>query len=279
MQTSTEFREMASADYHADYSAVSKSMLSVFRKRRSVYKAIYLDRTRKRESPSRQMDIGTLAHSMLLEPENLERDLVVYPQQVLAKDGQADTNRAKAFRVEQESLGRTCLLQDDFRSVRKMCESVKRVCGQWLEHPAYRERSVYWRDVGTDLRLKCRPDWVIDAGETVFAFDLKTTGDASPTAFSLIAGRFEYPLQAVHYSAGLREAIGKPVEWHFIVVETEEPFSCALYRVKPSDLLKAERQWRNTLCDLKACIDKDDWREPWELGEINDLELKPWALE
>lgn len=264
--------------YHADHTAVNKSALSMLRKRPRLYQATYITHTAPVEKPSAKMDLGTLAHAGLLEPDKLSDLFAIYPSDILASNGAASTKAAKAFADEQEALGRVVLKQADFDCVLAMIASVKRVVGDWFKHPSRKEHAVYWEDKETGLRCKCRPDWLIETGKTAFILDLKTTADVSPFAFRKQCENFDYWLQRAHYSAGVASTTGLDTEFYLIAVESEFPYSCAMYRLDGESAVQSERAWARLMAELRTRLDTGNWADPWE-QEITPLEIRKWCFD
>lgn len=270
------------AEYHADYTAWSRGMIWDFAERRRKAAAWYVHRTATKPDPKESskvaMDKGTAAHSALLEPDQFASLVVVWPSGYLSADGGIRSNEAKAYRDAQRNLGRVILKDDQLATVRAMADSVQRVCGDWLKLPARKEHSIYWTDEATGLRLRCRPDWLIEKDDVVYIFDLKTTADASPAAFRRRCEEGGYWLQDVHYSAGVAKATGKEVQFRFVAVESEFPYACAIHRLDPHSVMQAQGFRSRTLMDLASCLVSDDWADVWE-KVVNPISMRPHCFE
>lgn len=271
------FGPMASADYHADFSHWSRSMLSVFRDRRRRAHAYYIDRDA--QAPAKkvtpEMKLGSLVHASLLDPEERKLFLEI-PENLLSADGGIRTNEAKAWVKGHEANGVAALKKDDFAKCEKMLEAAKKKLESWLQLPSRREHAIFWTNPETGIQCRCRPDWLIELDDSAIGFDLKTTGDADPNAFQYRCEEDTW-LQRAHYREGIQLATGKPVEWYLVVVESEYPFACQLSRFGDRTCQIAETERLNTLRELEACIRLDDWSEPWE-KQINEINLRPWVI-
>lgn len=246
-------------------------MLKTFAWRRRLFEAYYVTKTLAEPPSTDPARKGTATHSALLEPERFADLVVTFPADVLASNGAASTKEAKAFRAEHEAKGRVVLKEADAEKVRRMAESVRRVCGDWLELPGVKERPLYWECERTGLRLKMRLDWLVTTGHLAI-FDLKTTTDASPNEFRRRCEQQLYALQAAHYIDGVEQHYGKTPAFYFIAVENEEPFSCAIHEIDAQSLADARGLRYRLLSQLVRCIDSGDWSEPWE-SRINTLSL------
>lgn len=264
--------------YHADTSAWGRSNLSLFLERRRKAEA-WLNGTLPPKKATAEMDLGTACHAALLEPHRFADLVVKYPPGILAKNGAVSTTEAKAFRDEQQAAGKIVLKDAEHFIARRMVDSVLARCGDWLRTTENREQGCYWTDADSGLRCKCRPDvWLDVEGEEIYIPDLKTTGDASPFAFRKRIEDGDYWLQDAHYRAGMTAAKGMPCHFIFVVVETEFPYSCVMYRLDDESQAQAQAVRRQLLVDVAACIESGDWSEPWEQA-ITPLPVRPWAFD
>lgn len=269
---------MPAEEYHADHSAVSKSMLWKFRRRVSAYHREFVLGEKPPFAATRAMNLGDLTHAALLEPYRLATDYVAYPDHVLGTNGAASTKAAKEFRDEHESAGRVVLKAEDFAAASAMVESVRTAIGPWLDVPAKIEHALYWVDSASGVRCKCRPDWLVLNEGAAFVLDVKTTTDVSPDEFRRKVETFGYWLQDAHYSAGVRALTGIDPTFLFVVVETEWPWQCAVYRIDDNARAKGEIVYRDLLAQLAERHRDGNWKDEWE-GVVNSLDLRPWAYE
>lgn len=266
--------DITAGDYFADYSAISQSALKVFANRRRLYQGYFVTGSIPEPEDTDPMRKGTATHTAMLEPDRFDRLVVTFPPGVLAKNGAVSTTEAKAFRDEHEATGRIVLKEADAAKVRAMADSVRRVCGDWLGLPGEKEKSLYWYDEFTGLRLKMRMDWLVTANGLV-NFDLKTTGDASPSEFKRTCERLLYGLQAAQYIDGIEQCYGETPDFYFIAVESAPPFACAIHEIDEGSLADARAFRRRLLKDVRACMDSGDWSETWE-RKISRLSLNPY---
>lgn len=261
--------------YFDDYEAWSQSMLKTFLDRRRLAEAYYILGIAQEPPDNSPIRKGTATHTALLEPHRFERLVVKYPPGILAKNGAVSTNEAKAFRDEHEKAGRVVLKDAEYAAVRAMAESVKRTLAEWLDAPSCKEEVVYWADESTGLPCKSRLDWRIETDETNVVLDLKSTGEASPSAFRQRVKSNRYWLQDSQYRDAATSINGKPTDFYFVVVEDSFPYACAIHRLD-IDAAGAARSTRaNALQAVAKCRETGDWSEPWE-SSVNPLSLQPW---
>ena len=275
--TENRIAEVPAADYFADHSAVSQSMLKVFADRRRLYEGYFVTGAIPQPEDSDPMRKGTALHTALLEPHRFERMVATFPPELLASNGAVSTKEAKAFRAEHEAAGRVALKAADAFKVASMATSVQRVCGKWLDLPAMKERALYWHDDVTGMLCKMRLDWLIQRG-VALVFDLKSTGDASPAEFRKRIEGNGYWMQAAHYIEGVKAATGaEAAEFYFIAVEDKPPYACALYSLDGPALVAASLTRRRILNELHTCIETGDFSEPWET-EVTRLPLRDFCF-
>lgn len=263
--------DMPAVDYHADTRGVSKSMLWAFHDSRRKYESLYVLKNAPEKEATLAMDKGTLADAGLLEPDRLHELYAIYPNECLAKNGSTNTNAANAFYDEHSAAGKIVMKEDAFNDVLAMVEAVRKKFGDWLARPSLRQKAVYWVDETTGLLCRCRPDWIIDTPQTTFVFDLKTTENVSPRKFARVCEAKGYWMQESHYSAGVEAVMGKPVEFMFVVVESQWPWRCAIQSIVNAH--EGRLETRQSLCDLAECRRSGNYAEPWE-DDVAQIQMR-----
>lgn len=204
---------------------------------------------------TRAMDVGTVAHMVLLEPETLRTRVVVSPYDEFR------TKESKEWRAKQQARSLVVLKREEMDAVDNMVTAAR-------EHRLYpkifgsaggmREVSVFVRCSVTGLVRKARFDRVPRGNALV---DIKTTVDASQEGFGKIAWNLGYYRQAAWYldcwNAAMpddpREAFG------FFCIESEAPHVTAFWNCPP-DLIEVGR--RENLADLHRlayAMKTDSW--------------------
>ena len=172
--------------YHA-HPAIGSSRLKQVLKCPALYQANIPMKT----TPA--MDLGTVVHAMVLEPDTLQ-DVVVIAPKFAGKGAQAARAEFKA-----NHAGRILLSAEDMAKAHAMASNVLALpdVSQMLDYAVCEHSGVY-NDPATGLACKYRPDirtdWVIA--------DVKTASDASVSGFSRAIENFGYALSAAHYLTG-----------------------------------------------------------------------------
>lgn len=268
----TEVQPETDADYHSDYTHVSQSMLKVFADRRMTYYKTFVTREIPPQEASRKMDLGTMAHSALLEPHNVDRLLIEIPDSLLSGANKAvQSNDAKQFVADAKKAGKIPLKAKEIEIVRRIAKAIEESeLGEWFGLPSKREHTIRWRDQESEIACRMKGDIIIEQPSFAIGIDLKTTEDASPSGFARVANACGYDIQEAQYRAGIEAETGKPCEFYFIVAEVSEPFAVAVHRCE--EPLQAAERRRQLLLDLAACHASGNWREPWET-KINSFKI------
>lgn len=239
------YRDLPNAAYHAS-AGVSSSQLKKL-----------LDRTpaHLRHGPALEqtesMRLGTAVHTLVLEPQKFEREIVVLPELNLRK---------KADRQERDALlessdGRTLVSAAQFERAQAMAFAVHdHPTASALIEDVIAESSIYWHatddETGARQLQKVRPD-AICRGHNVL-LDIKTCADASYTGFVRTVEKYAYHLSAAMYLEGVNQC--KPLlaeaghfaydKFVFICVENTEPYLVAVYELSPKYLAIGKHLYR-----------------------------------
>ena len=177
------------------------------------------------------MKLGTVVHTLILEPEKAAAEIAVCPKfdlrTTFGKKGQAD--------FEAGAGGKLVVNEDVYARASRIADSVRAhgfVREQMLSGGGGDAEAVMlWRQY--DVACKCRMDML--KGATIF--DVKTCQDASPDGFARQIATYSYHIQAAHYAAGYREVTGWELDrFVFIAVESEAPYAVGIYALDPRSL-------------------------------------------
>ena len=223
---------------------------------------------RKPSSPA--LVIGSGFHTATLEPEKLDDEFAVKPNEI---DGQGPRTKhyKESFELMQKSEpDKQWLAPTDYDLILEMA-------GSALENPVLRH---YMADIdkvveGTGYfemegaKCKVRPDLYIPGAGVVI--DLKSTQDASNRGFTKSVRQFGYLFQACWYMHALRLLGEKPKQFVFIAVEKTAPYATAAYTIKESDINKQFSNMERA-CQLWAsCQSSGIWPGYSDMVETLDL--------
>jgi exodeoxyribonuclease VIII len=267
-------------EYHADETTVSKSGLSDLLRSPYHYWAKHLDPDRPpRQPPTPAMQLGTLVHCAVLEPAEFDKRYAVAPK----VDRRTSAGKADwAAFCATLGAGREAVDAELVTKAQAMANSVKRIgpVADLLDngHP---EVSAIWEDGDSGVLCRCRPDWVSPAGDGVLIADVKTSADASPTAFARAIGNFTYAMQAALYCDGWEAATGRKVHgFVFAAVESSgHPWAAAAYMLDDESLEFGRRQYKRLLKLLAQCRADNEWPGYTKDAEIVLLTLPKWSMQ
>ncbi len=267
------YRSLPNNIYHAS-EGVSSSILKKFLTQTPA--KIYYDKLHDEHKQTDAMILGTVTHSLVLEPENFDQDFFVMPELKLT----TKAGRLERDRLLENNKNKTVIKKDIFETAKKMSDAV-------LSHPTAAkllkgcivEQSIYW-EYNDEIIHKCRPD-ALKPGVPII-IDLKTTADASYSFFSKEIVKRNYHLSAAMYLEGcndnddLKKCIGvdKFKNFIFICVENTPPYQVAIYSLSDSFLRHGVDLYDTAgyLYKLAQCA--DDW--PTYTHEIREIEPPKW---
>ena len=232
---------ISNADYHADPALGSTSLKTLATRTPAHWKW-------ESEHPVQKdaYDIGTLAHSLILEGDTSLHQVIDVPDK-LGNKWKLPANEAKA-------KGLIPVTPKEWASIEAMRDAVMahEVAGPlYTGHRA--EASVFWDEDG--LTLKCRPD----AWKPGLLIDLKTTRDANPNEFGKTAHDYGYHQSAAHYIDGVKAATGEELPFHFVLVEKTEPYLVSVVELD-IEAVNLGRQLNDRAKRIyRECLETNTW--------------------
>lgn len=255
--------DLTNEQYHA-HDSISKTGLDLIARSPAHYR--YSER---RES-TRAMVIGSAVHAAILEPD------VFAEQYMLLRD--VKDRRASEYKQAVTVHGADNVLtgtEADY--VAGIQESVRthRQLSALLSEPGRAELSVITTDPVTGVSVRCRFDWLTDAGVPV---DLKTTLDARPDAFSRSVSSYRYHVQAAFYCDVWEWETGDKLDrMIFAALEKSMPHAVALYMLDDEALMVGRKLYREALNTYARCLESGHW-PGYECG-VQLLNLPPWEVD
>lgn len=235
------YEGISNKEYHADPALGSTSLKTLALRTPAHWKW-------ERENPVHKdaYDIGTAAHSLILEDDD--------SQLVLVEANDWKTKAAQAEKAKARSEGKIALLPKELAQVKAMRDSA-------MAHPLARnaftnhraEESVFWEEDGQ--MFKCRPD----AWKQGLVVDLKTSADADPNEFGKVAYNFGYFMSAPHYVDGIKKATGEEVKFAFVNVEKSPPYLVSVTELTESDMNRGRFQLDRAKRIYRECMASGNW--------------------
>lgn len=270
--------EIPVADYHADKVGSEQPTLSA-----SVAKVLIAEspahakaaHPRLTDAPvvekdEAKFDLGTAVHSMFLEQDHSNIDVLDYDDW--------RTNAAKAAREESRSYGRVPMLRRQYDQAVLVSEIAReKVAALKVDPPMFTagkaEQTLVWTEPN-GVVCRARLDWLPDSHR--FIDDLKTTGtSANPHSFQRTLFNLQYDLSAAFYLRGLKAVEGVDAEFRWAVVEVDWPHEVVALSPAPDALALAEDKVQHAIDLWGKCLAENDW--PGYDGRLHYVEAPPWA--
>lgn len=246
-------RNLPSIQYHADADSVSNTMLSAMNDSPAHCYALHIDPQRPARKPTAEMAAGTLAHTMILEPDKLKTQYVIRPSEIDYRTATGrlwrDAQQLPIVDVDAVTLAeqqRTAVFR-----VRALAE---------LLAAGDAEVSVFWDDLATGQRCRARPDWLHwHDSSTVTVLDIKTVSELTSSAIQRSVGAYGYHRQQAHYTNGLR-ACGITVrEFVFGFVSNAYPVLAAAFVLDEETAHQGADEVAELLERFAYCQERNEW--------------------
>ena len=248
--------------WYFDGPGLSKSKLDLIHKAPSKFECGY------EHQDSKEMGIGRLFHSMVLEPETLDRKYIRAPKiNRRTKAGKEEWQEFMDFAQFKEVVA-----DDDWATAEGMTETLcsSETYDNFIKG-GLNEISVY-ANLVDDVLSRGRIDVI---NNDSYLIDLKTTKDITYGSFRNSVENFRYYVQAAYYLDLMTEATGIPHDTFLIIaIERENPFLFKSYVLSPEYIEIGRMEYLQDLHVYKECLAKNDW--PGMDQSIELLEPPKW---
>lgn len=251
------FSGISNEDYHAG-EGISSTSVKHFLKTPRTYQAYNTGEIT--FNASDVMDTGTVTHCMVLQPDEIDDQIIVHPELLKPTQKMREATKIKADiqerievwdEFEKHSAGKLVVSARQFDDARFMTDAVLAdpECRRLLKN-GIPEMSGYYKDPETGLLLKYRPDWK----HPDYLADLKTCGNGSKYGFKKSIESFKYQLSASHYLEGENILEGNDHRtFIFLCVENKAPWLVSVYVLEDESLRHGDWLRRKALNGIKHC--------------------------
>lgn len=267
---------MTNAEYHNDLTADSNSMLKTFAKSPALYEALNVTKTIEKQEPTPDMVVGSVTHTLWLQPEKFAAEYAVKPQ----CDRRTKGGKATYADFLLESAGKQEIDAESYAlasamvaalNANEFAKALRESAGAIVEMP------IRWTDSATGLALKAKPDLYAPAGGTDWALcvDLKTTADPGE-AFARQVANLAYYRQAAFYLDGCRACYDadSPTKFLLVAVGKEPPHDVYVYHLGGDWISQGVAENAALLRRLAECKASGVWRTPEQLT-VSELPPPP----
>ncbi len=226
------------------------------------------------EPGTEAMNLGSLFHTLVLEPEHMTRRFHIF-------EGEKRSKVKKEEWAKAEGSGKIVVREKATADVVEMVKSVKAhpAAGAFLERMdgTIYERPIYWKEETTGLLCKVKPDIIIHNTQLRILVDLKKTRDASYKGFQKAIGTYLYDMQAAYYLDGAKAGTGKDFDaFCFICCEPEPPYAVSVYLADAEMIEKGRELYKHNLGIFKKCLNTGEW--PGYPKDVQTISLPMWRL-
>jgi hypothetical protein len=222
----------------------------------------------KPEESEKKFDIGTAAHSVFLQGDNIA---------VCLDFDDWRKKEAQAARDEARAQGLIPLLEKQYDGVMAMVE-VARIALLTSElnvdlKDGESEVTYIWKEGETYCRI--RPDWIHN--NSTIIFDYKTTAQsANPEPYSRIIVNNALDIQDAFYRRGVNKVEGTTPDFYFMVQEVEPPYLCSFIELDLQFKDMGEEKVKRGLHLWRECMKSGAW--PSYSNRIYTIEPPSYAL-
>lgn len=246
--------ECSNAEYHADRKYLSSSVLKTVLESLDKYHNDYIlgNKTEYSTATQSNFDVGSLIHSMILEPETVASGYNYY----------------KGFRkagAEYDSFLATCsnkalpiISVNQLKQASELLEAFNKLgAAKNLIRNGAAEQTICGNIAG--VPIKTRFDW-INAEEGYIA-DVKSTGYSSDKeSFTSTIESFKYDLSGALYTMMAESYYGKPFDFYYIVVSKKDK-TCDVYKTSKKRMLDGRKKVIQACEKYLRAKETNVWRE------------------
>jgi hypothetical protein len=228
--------------------------------------------------PTIDMQLGTILHALILEPQTIKDLVAVAPNDY---DG-----RKKEWKEWREQQGtRIILSQEDFIRISAMQSALSShpLFADYMSKQGQNEVSIVWTDIQTGLRCKARLDSVRRIGEDEWLIiDLKKFGRRA-TRHNLQRACMDwgYCIQEAFYTIAMENFFPpsrdnpNPVRFMFFAVEDKPPHGIQALTIAEETHMWARDKIHELLGIWQECITTGEW--PNYAPEAIEISRPAWA--
>ena len=221
------------------------------------------------------MLLGTLIHTMVLEPEEVKSRFI------RAEDCDRRTKVGKAkwaeLNAEAEEKGLRLIQAGQYDHASRIADALDKDVTSSIYIDEARqgtiEKPLFWTREGVEV--KGRPDSILEDGTIL---DVKTTQSCAPWHFQGEIFRRSYHTQGAFSRSGFLANGGSRWRAHVLVcVETEAPYTVGVFRLGEEVITNADKTISRWLERYRTCVERNEWpgygqhsvtTPTWALAEV-----------
>lgn len=261
---------------------LSGSMLTEVLNRADKYNLFYIKGEEKRSSEN--LLIGSLTHTMVLEPDKLFEEYHLIPSTYIGPNGSEKKwiDNKEYPHVKEDIIkadGKIRINKKQYNEARTYAIHIKAddMTKSFLNKKGFAEATILY-DSG-DLKFKSRPDYLIPKED--IAINVKTAKSANPIDFQKNAISFGYDISAALTAKCYEKCFGRPLkDYIFIVLEKETPYPVEIYTSKDPMFDDSDMNFLQfgairlelAIGKYKSCMDNKIWL-PYDDGPEKTIKI------
>ena len=245
-------KQMSIKEYH-EAEGLSKSMMDHLKKSPAHFK---FEMENKEDKQNDNFLLGSLLHTMVLEPMKLSEDYAIAPN----VDKRTKQGRQEYEEFLENAQGKEIVTREQFDLAFSWATKIleKPEVEKYFKKPSDNEVSIFWTDKITGELCKARPDKIILEDDCII--DLKTAVSAQQDDFQRKAFEYGYHRQAYWFSEAYKQEYGRDLkEFVFIVVEKTAPFNVVVYVASEFFIEVGGFECRKLLNEYHDCKKSGNW--------------------
>jgi hypothetical protein len=251
------------AEYHADRVYLSSSVLKTVLKSLDDYKKQYIDGEAKVFGNRNALDVGSLVHSLILEPDTVSSSYNFFPGfRKAGKEFESFIASLPKHKADLPIISTPQKVQADtlvaaYRRNSTAVEIMKNVvCEQTIAGEL------------NGVPIKVRFD-AIDL-ENGRILDVKTTGYAADTdSFKQTIKDLSYSLSGALYCAMAEQFYGKPFTFYYIVLSKIQPEECRVFKTSEATAATGLRMVQTACQKYLKAKETNIWTEPTKAVKLD----------
>lgn len=226
------------------------------------------------DDPTAEMILGTLTHSLILEPDKPLPKLAITPEVygVEGKNWNRNAKECQRWEAAQRDLGCVVLKPKEHVNILGMAWAIaKHPLTKAIFHEGKSEVSILAHYEKQQMFVKCRLDWIPPGYDLV---DVKTTSSVEERDFTRIAYDLGYHIQAALYLDLWNALCGadEPKSgFKFVAIETKAPYSIQVYPCTRAFLDRGRSDYTMLLEKFANCVANNFWPDRPEIELPLDL--------
>jgi len=260
-----EIKKMPDWKYHGNDTHLSSSQLKYALKDMNKFNSYVNEGMNRFDTPA--LTFGRASHTFILEQDDFVRNYAIFDDSMDMRL-KASKEAKKAFDIEAKKGKKEVIKKSDYTKIQHMFMNISNYSpASELLGGGEAEVSYFYRQKEFGLDLKVRPDYINH--DKKYIVDFKTSRDASFASFSRdFKWNFNYDLSAAMYLDGLKHHTNNDYEYYFVVVEKEEPYSVAAYKLSDESYQLGRNKYRKAMEKIVQARETNNYQLQTRIEEI-----------